>query len=201
MTKTISINLGGLLFHIDDKAFETLKAYLQSIEKQFKDEKEKREIIADIEARIAELLSERLDRNTDLVTEEDISTVISIMGEPHDFVDDENQEPQGASKQQYHRTYSTKRMYRNPDDRIFGGVCSGLGAYFNVDSWVFRTIFIIFTIFFFVGFVVYVILWIATPEAITTAQKLEMRGEPITVENIKNAVKEEFDNVKHRMQF
>ena len=96
---------------------------------------------------------------------------------------------------------TTKRLYRDPDNRVLGGVCGGLGAYFNNDPLLFRILFII--IFFGMGsgLIIYLILWIAIPEARTTAQKLEMRGEPITIENIKKAVREEFENVKKNMKF
>lgn len=198
MTQTISINLGGLLFHIDDDAYEILKSYLQAIEKQFSNESEKREIIQDIEARLAELLADRIDHRKDLISVADVKTVTAIMGEPHDFVNDETENTWHSGKQAKTKS-ANKRMYRNPDDRILGGVCGGLGAYFNTDPWIFRILFIVFSALFFVGFVLYVILWIAIPEAITSAQKLEMRGEPITVENIKNAVKKEYENVKKRM--
>lgn len=198
MTKTISINLGGLLFHIDDEAFEILKNYLQAIEKQFSDEREKKEIMQDIEARLAELFNERMDRQKDLIRMMDVNAIISIMGEPHDFIQDD--EDQAKDQRQFNqRVKTSKRMYRNSDDRVLGGVCSGLGAYFNIDPWIFRVLFIVFSVFFFTGVVIYLILWIAIPEAITSAQKLEMRGEPITVENIKNTVKNEFDNLKERM--
>ncbi|MBI9069909.1 MAG: PspC domain-containing protein [Salinivirgaceae bacterium] len=197
MTQTISINLGGLLFHIDDEAYEILKTYLQAIEKQFINETEKKDIIQDIEARIAELFAERINRNKDLVSVDDVNAVISIMGEPHDFIEeDENQK--STSGTSYKRTSASKRMYRNPDDRLLGGVCGGLGAYFQTDSWIFRVIFIL-LFFLFFGGIIYLILWIAIPEATTSAQKLEMRGEPITVENIKNAVKKEYENVKQKM--
>ena len=198
MTQTISINLGGLLFHIDDDAYEILKSYLHAIEKQFSDEKEKREIIQDIEARLAELFAERIDRRKDLISVEDVKTVTQIMGEPHDFVEeDETSEKKSDKSSKSHA--ANKRMYRNPDDRILGGVCGGLGAYFNTDPWIFRVLFIVFSVIFFVGFILYFILWVAIPEAATSAQKLEMRGEPITVENIKNSVKKEYENVKKRM--
>jgi phage shock protein PspC (stress-responsive transcriptional regulator) len=198
MTKTISVNLGGLLFHIDDEAFEILKSYLQAIEKQFSDEREKKEIMQDIEARLAELFNERMDRQKDLIRMNDVNSVISIMGEPHDFIQDD--EDQSHDQRQYNkRVKPSKRMYRNSESRVLGGVCSGLGAYFNIDPWIFRVLFIVFSVFFLSGIVIYIILWIAIPEAITSAQKLEMRGEPITIENIKNTVKSEFDNLKERM--
>jgi len=198
MTQTISINLGGLLFHIDDEAFKILDNYLNAIHRQFKNETEKNDIIADIEARLAELLAERIDRKKDLVSLNDVNAIIAIMGEPHDFVDDEEPQPR-AQREKRRRTKASRRMYRDSDNRILGGVCSGLGAYFSIDPWIFRTIFIVFSIFGFVGIIIYFILWVTIPEALTTAQKLEMHGKPINVENIKNTVKQEFENVKRRM--
>ncbi|MDA3891606.1 MAG: PspC domain-containing protein [Salinivirgaceae bacterium] len=198
MTQTISINLGGLLFHIDDEAYEILKSYLQAIERQFNDEKEKKDIILDIEARLSELFAERINRQKDLIRVDDVNAVISIMGEPHDFIEDAEEGPK-ATGSNYRSSKTSKRMYRDPDNRMLGGVCSGLGAYFRTDPWIFRALFIVFAIFFLSGFIIYLILWVAIPEAITSAQKLEMRGEPITVENIKNTVKNEFENVKRKM--
>lgn len=200
MTKTISINLGGLLFHIDDEAYRILQAYLEAVEKQFRHEPEKKDIMLDIESRIAELFDERIDRNKDLITVEVVNAIINIMGQPHDFAEEDEAEPEPKSKS-YRKSSHTKRMYRDTDNRMLGGVCAGLGAYFDTDPWIFRAIFIVFGFFFLAGIIIYLILWIAIPEAVTSAQKLEMRGQPITVENIKNAVKMEFDNVKRKMKF
>lgn len=198
MTQTISINLGGLLFHIDDEAFKILENYLDAIHRQFKNDTEKNDIIADIEARLAELLVERIDRKKDLVSVNDVNAIITIMGEPHNFVDDEEPQPK-AKRVKQRGSKASRRMYRDTDNRILGGVCSGLGAYFSIDPWIFRTIFIVLSFFGFVGIIIYFILWITIPEAITTAQKLEMHGKPINIENIKRTVKQEFDNVKRRM--
>lgn len=198
MTRTISINLGGLLFHIDDQAYDTLQSYLSAIEKQFKDEREKKDIMTDIELRVSELFSERINRQKDLITGEDVSAVIQIMGEPHDFIEEDESAPQTKKERKKSRS---KRMYRDPDNRMLGGVCSGLGSYFNLDPWFFRSLFILFTIFFLAGFIIYIILWVTIPEAVTTAQKLEMRGEAVTIESIKNTVKQEFDNVRKKMNF
>lgn len=200
MTKTITINLGGLLFHIDDEAYRILQSYLEAVEKQFGHEPEKKDIMLDIESRIAELLAERIDRNKDLISVDVVNAIISIMGQPHDFAAGDDPEPESKSKNQ-RRGEQTKRMYRDTDNRLLGGVCSGLGAYFAADPWIFRILFIVFGFFFLTGIVIYLILWIAIPEALTSAQKLEMRGQPITIENIKNAVKMEFDNVKKKMKF
>ncbi|PKP10051.1 MAG: hypothetical protein CVU09_09110 [Bacteroidetes bacterium HGW-Bacteroidetes-4] len=198
MTKTISINLGGLLFHIDDEAYNNLQTYLQAVEKQFIHEPEKREIMFDIETRIAELFTSRIDRQKNLITNNDVNAIIGIMGQPDDFSETEDPSQQAQNKGQ-RRTQHTKRMYRDPDNQILGGVCGGLGAYFNIDPWIFRILFIVFGFFFFTGIIIYLILWIAIPAALSSAQKLEMRGEPITIENIKNAVKNEFDQVKRKM--
>lgn len=198
MTKTISINLGGLLFHIDDEAYNNLQAYLMAVERQFGHEPEKREIMFDIESRIAELFADRIDRQKNLITQEDVNAIIRIMGQPNDFAENEASGGQTQHKGQS-RKHSTKRMYRDPDNQILGGVCGGLGAYFNLDPWIFRILFIVFGFLFLAGIIIYLILWIAIPAALTSAQKLEMRGEPITIENIKNAVKNEFDQVKRKM--
>lgn len=206
MKTTITINLGGIVFHIDDDAYEMLNTYLIAIEKQFASDDERNEVMADIEARLSELFKEALGEKRDVIMTEDVSKIIEIMGEPQDFMDEEAaQESTGTSaheSKRKRRDYkATKRLYRDPDNRVLGGVCGGLGAYFNTDPILFRIIFIL--IFFGMGsgLIIYIILWIAIPEASTTTQKLEMRGEAVTIENIKRAVREEFENIKKNMKF
>ncbi|MFP4025920.1 MAG: PspC domain-containing protein [Thiohalospira sp.] len=199
MKTTITVNLGGLVFHIDDDAYEMLNVYLLAIEKQFSSEEERKDIMTDIETRLAELFSEQLEGKRDVIMKDDVSRVIEILGEPEDFCEE------APNKEKYKKksyTYqANKRLYRDPDNRVLGGVCGGLGAYFNIDPIVFRIIFIL--IFFGMGsgLIIYIILWIVIPEALTTAQKLEMRGEPVTIENIKKAVRDEFENVRKNMKF
>ncbi len=199
MKTTITVNLGGLVFHIDDDAYEMLNTYLIAIEKQFASEDERKDIMTDIETRLAELFTEFLDGKRDVIMKEDVSKVIEILGQPEDFIEEEPTTEQSKKKSTTYQ--ATKRLYRDPDNRFLGGVCGGMGAYFNVDPVIFRIIFII--IFFGMGsgLIIYIILWIAMPEAVTTAQKLEMRGEPVTLENIKKAVREEFENVRKNMKF
>jgi len=205
MKTTITINLGGIVFHIDDDAYEMLHTYLMAIEKQFISDEERKEVMSDIEARLSELFSEILGQKRDVIMKDDVSKIVKIMGEPEDFIDDETQNESSSSSQQSRRKNksqkTSKRLFRDPDNRILGGVCGGLGAYFNIDPLVFRIIFILLSFGMFAGIVIYIILWIVIPEATTTAQKLEMRGEPITIENIKKAVREEFDNVRKNMKF
>ena len=206
MKTTITINLGGIVFHIDDDAYEMLNTYLIAIEKQFVDAEERKEVLTDIEARLSELFKETLGEKRDVIMKDDVSKIIEIMGEPEDFCDDDTiQDKSDSTKEENSKRKkfykAEKRLYRDPDNRFLGGVCGGLGAYFNVDPIIFRIIFIL--IFFGMGsgLIIYIILWIVIPEATTTAQKLEMRGEPITVENIKKAVREEFENVRKNMKF
>jgi phage shock protein PspC (stress-responsive transcriptional regulator) len=205
MKTTITINLGGIVFHIDDDAYEMLHTYLIAIEKQFTSDEERQEVMSDIEARLSELFTETLNEKRDVIMKDDVSKVIEIMGEPEDFSDDEANNGSSKSSKKSKRknmgNRNSKKMYRDPDNRILGGVCSGLSAYFNLDPIVFRIIFILISLGMGSGLIIYIILWLVIPEASTTAQKLEMRGEPITIENIKKAVREEFENVKSKMKF
>lgn len=206
MKTTITINLGGIVFHIDDDAYEILHTYLIAIERQFTSDDDRKEIMSDVEARLSELFTETLGQKRDVIMKDDVSRVVGIMGEPEDFMDEETKkETVGSSGREYKRksmNYKTsKRLFRDPDNRILGGVCGGLGNYFNIDPIVFRIIFILVALGMGFGLIIYIILWIAIPEALTTAQKLEMRGEPVTLENIKKAVRDEFENVKRNMKF
>ncbi|HAN00797.1 MAG TPA: hypothetical protein DCQ26_19555 [Marinilabiliales bacterium] len=199
MTKTLSVQLGGLLFQIDEQALAYLEDYINAIEKQFLEEEGCAEIMQDIENRMAELLSEKIDRHRDFIETKDVDYLIGILGQPDDFTPGndakEERSPVTGEKK------VAKRLYRDPDHRVLGGVCSGLGAYFDSDPWIFRVIFIGISFFFLTGLLVYVIIWLVVPEAVTSAQKLEMKGEPVTIESIKNAVKEEFEQMKQRMNW
>lgn len=193
MKKTLTINLAGMVYHIDEDAFQKLKAYLDTLERKFRQEPDVKELIADIEARIAELLSERMGNKKQVVTVDDVVAIISILGDPEVISDDEN------TYQYTGRTTSKgryRRMYRDPDSRVIGGVCSGLAAYWNMDPAIVRVVFIVLVIIGGSGLLIYLILWIVMPEAQTTAQKLEMRGEAVTIDNIKDFIRDEFEQVK-----
>ena len=201
MKTTVTINLGGLIFHIDDDAYEILHSYLIAVERQFVNEPDHKEILSDIESRLAELFTETLGNKKDIISKNDVSKVISIMGEPEDFSIENETNNNQSTKRNMSSYQTTKRLYRDPENRVLGGVCGGLGAYFNTDPLLFRILFIAMFFGLGSGLIIYLILWIAIPEAYTTAQKLEMRGEPITIDNIKRAVREEFENVKKNMKF
>ncbi|MCD4770606.1 MAG: PspC domain-containing protein [Bacteroidales bacterium] len=194
MKITVSINIGGIAFHIDEDAYSELKIYLRSLERQFARENSAAEIMADIEARIGELLKARISDFKQVVTIEDVKEVINILGTPEDINGEATGDPYDKiSSSRYHR------MYRDPDDRIIAGVCSGMGAYWRIDPWVVRVVFILLSLPGGLGILIYVVLWIVLPEAKTTAQKIEMKGDPVNIHNIKNSVKDEFENVKKNM--
>jgi phage shock protein PspC (stress-responsive transcriptional regulator) len=193
MKKTISINLNGMLFNIDDDAYKRLEEYLKRLEAHFSGRTESGEIMNDIEARIAELLNERLGGAKKAVSLADVDEIIRTMGNPDDF---EEAGEEDHNKKQYYYSHRPRRLYRDPDNRVLGGVCGGMGAYLNVDTVIIRIIFVIIFFGFGAGLLIYLILWIVIPEANTTAQKLEMRGDPVNASNIGNFIKEEFENVK-----
>jgi phage shock protein PspC (stress-responsive transcriptional regulator) len=191
MKKTFSVNLGNRVYNIDEDAYLKLKEYLDRIEGYFSDQKERDEIMNDIELRISELFAERLGINKQVVTRTDVDQVIVIMGDPK-VISGVEDDPHTAREK---RT-GPRRIYRDPDDRVIGGVCSGLGAYLGFDPVIMRILFILLLIFG-IGFLAYLILWIVVPEAHTTAQKLEMRGDPVNTSNIGNFFREEFESVKN----
>jgi len=197
MKKAIKINLNGIIFHIDDDAYEKLKSYLDTIGRHFSNKQESQEIINDIESRIAELFQERITAENQVITLGIVNEVIDIMGNPEDIADTGEEEERGS----FHERYTgSKRLYRDPENAVIGGVCGGLSAYFSVDPVIFRLLFVIF---FFAGgasILVYIILWIVLPKAETAAQKLEMRGEKVNVSNLEKKIREEYENVKENVK-
>jgi phage shock protein PspC (stress-responsive transcriptional regulator) len=195
MKKTVTINISGLVFHIDEDAYEKLKNYLSKISAHFNRENDGREIINDIESRIAELFTSKLSSERNVVDITMVDQIIEMMGMPEDFVEMKDEEPEAeksqASNQQYYYPKS-KKLYRDTESCVIGGVCSGLAHYLNMDKVLVRVLFIL-LLFLTSGVAVpvYIILWIAVPRARTTAQRLEMCGETINVENIGKKVKEE----------
>jgi len=205
MNKTITINLANTVFHIDEDAYEILRGYLDSIRHSFEGAEGKEEIIADIEARIAELFGDRLLSERQVITTKEVEEIILIMGQPEDYHVDEDVFTEGGQEgQKYSESSSAesgeerknRKLYRDMDNNYVGGVCQGLSFYLGIDAvWV-RLIFVLLAIFgngF--GLLLYVILWVLVPLARTTAEKLDMRGEPVNISNIEKKVKEGFDQV------
>jgi phage shock protein PspC (stress-responsive transcriptional regulator) len=200
MNKTININLGGFFFHIDEVAYQILKGYLESIARSLSDDPQgKNEIIADIEARISELLSETIKDPRQVINESDINDIIKIMGQPEDY-DDQGEEYVDHSTHSRSRKSNTKKLYRDGEDRFIGGLAAGLGQYFGIDSIWIRLAFILLTITGGFGIPIYIILWILLPEARTTAEKLEMEGEAVNIDNIEKKIRTEFNNVGDKIK-
>lgn len=195
MNKTISINLGGFFFHIDEDAYQKLSRYFDAVKRSLSADG-RDEIMKDIESRIAELFQERLKNDKQVVGLTEIEEVISIMGQPEDYkIDDEKSTYQSSSSSSTNFYYPSKRLYRDKENGMLGGVMAGLGHYLGIDTLWLRIIMVILFFGFGTGLFVYIVLWILVPEAVTTTQKLEMKGEPITISNIEKKVKEGFDDI------
>ena len=196
MNKTININLGGIFFHIDENAFKKLKHYLDAIAVSLNDDPQGREeIIKDIEQRISELLSEKIKEERQVINEANIDEVISVMGQPEDYIyDDELFTERKTTKSK------SKKMYRDGKDKILGGVSAGLGHYFGIDSaWV-RIFWIIITLLYGTGILAYIVLWIILPEANTTTEELEMKGEAINIDSIEKSIKSEYSKIENKVR-
>jgi len=267
MKKNISINISGIIFHIEEDGYETLRKYLDSIKRYFASFEDSSEILIDIESRIAEIFLAKLNEGKQVITGEDVNSLITTMGSVNDFKAAEEQElgaTEFASEENKSKRQSTgtareasKRLYRDQKRKIAGGVCAGLAHYFNIDPvwprllfallvlgsygsliivyiilWIalpaseelveepsvkkmyrdrekkviggvasgvaaffgadialIRVLFVIFAIFGGLGLLVYIILWIALPEAKTITEKMQMQGEPVTLSNIESTVK------------
>ena len=194
MKITLSVNLGGYSFHIDEDAYADLKRYLKNLELYFAEEESSSEILSDIETRMAELFKAKITGFKQVITIDDVLEVIAVLGTPEDIADKEdNSAYDKFSKPGYHR------MYRDTDNRIIGGVCAGMAAYWSIDPIIPRIILAALVLAGGLGLLIYLVLWIVLPEAKTTAQKIEMKGEPVNIHNIKEAVKKEFNNVRKKM--
>ena len=195
MKITVSINLGGYSFNIDEDAYTELKSYLRNLELHFAGEESSSEILSDIETRMAELFRTKITSYKQVIDIDDVRQVISVLGTPEDISDNE-----GPSARDKFSSPGYHRMYRDPDHRIIGGVCSGMGAYWDIDPLIIRIIFVALVLAGGIGILVYLILYIVLPEAKTTAQKIEMKGNPVNIHNIKDSVKKEFDTVRKNMK-
>ena len=270
MKKNISINISSIIFHIEEDGYERLKEYLEAVNRYFSKYEDSSEIVADIESRIAEIFLAKLDGEKQVITAEDVASMITVMGTVSDFraaeedVAEETvpaaEEKASDSKQESterKRLYRDKKrkviagvaagiahyfsidplwiriifcvlffglipfppgsgvavisyivlwiampasetleentkfrkIFRNPDDKVIGGVSSGIAAYFGIDPVVVRLLFVVSVIFFGTGVLAYIVLWIIIPEAKTRTDKMKMQGEPVTLENIENNIK------------
>ncbi len=190
MKTTLTINLNGCVFNIDCDAYDTLKNYLEKVEAHLAVD-ERDEVMHDIEARIADLFNERLN-GRNVVDSADVQAIMETLGQPEQF-DIDNDESNAENAQSDEKADNSdrrkfRRLYRNPDDKMLGGVASGLAAYLGWDILLVR-ILLLAALLFTSGWIIpfYIVFWVLLPEAKTAAQKLEMNGVEPNLNNIKNA--------------
>ena len=201
MKKTIDINLAGLRFSLDEDAYQRLQAYLRALETQLAQTVGKEEILADIEGRIAELFTVNLNTGKQVINLAEVDAVISTMGAPEDFAGDDAEGGRVAGDWQPLGTEESnkKRLFRDADDRVVGGVASGLAAYFEVDPVVVRLLWAASIFLGGLGVWLYLIMWVVVPPARTTADRLRMRGEKVNWKNIQKTVEDELNGVADRV--
>ncbi len=205
MNKTVTVNLSGIVFTLDENAYESLNKYLDAIKSHFKATENGSEIVADIESSIAEKLGEKINKNKQVVTKGDIDELIKIMGTVDDIIREDTRSEAGEGEEDGkprqdksgRKEYQTgRRLYRNPDDVVIAGVCSGLAAFFGIDPVIVRLLFAISVFFGGAGVIIYIVLWVVMPEAKTGAQKLEMQGDAVTLEKLEQAAKEKSSRIR-----
>ncbi|HHV03939.1 MAG: PspC domain-containing protein [Bacteroidales bacterium] len=195
MKKVMNIGIGRSSFVIEEDAYQRLDLYLERFRNKM-DSRDAGEVMEDVEQRIAELFYEYTNSKSEVVTLEVVERVIRQLGYPNDSEDDPDLE-ETTRKSKRRNGYSgyerydglgerpRKRLFRDPDNTMIGGVCSGLAAYINCDPVLIRVLAVVT---FFMGTAslwIYIILWIAVPMARTASEKLEMRGLPVTAENLR----------------
>lgn len=212
MKQTVNINLGGMPFIIDEDAYRMLDSYLNDVKVVFSSQEGCDEIVADMESRIAEILSAEMNGHR-VVTANQIAEIIDRIGSVSTLseemgvqIDDSNNESGTNENVEIREEIITpppapekikKRLYRDPDNKIFGGVCSGIGAYFNIDpTWIRLAVVLLFFCSYSSLAIIYIILWIVVPEANTASEKLQMRGEMLSLQNIGNQIKETYYDTK-----
>ena len=189
------------MFHIDEDAYQLLDKYLSNLRIHFREEEGSDEIMDDFEARISELLGERVRLGYEVITIEQVEEIIKRMGKPEEIFEGEGEAPRpeesGEARQQARGP--RKRLMRDPDNRVLGGVAGGIAAYMGWDPTAVRIVFILLLFFYGIMIPLYFLLWIIVPLARTATEKLEMRGESVTIENIGKTVTDGFEKVSDRV--
>lgn len=191
MEKAIKIQIGNDFFHIEESAYRKLHSYLDKLNDYYSNIEDGKEIVSDIELRIAEILKERGRSEDNVIRTADVEYIISVLGSPEQITEDDRDE-----SYKYQRYRCGKRLFRNPDDMYLGGVSGGLAAYFGISSIIVRLLFVIAVVAFGTGTIAYIVLWIVMPLARTRAEKLEMRGRKVTIDNIDQSIRDEYESMK-----
>lgn len=206
MKKVININFQGRVIPIEESAYDVLKVYVESLRRFFANEEGRDEIINDIEGRIAELFGESLKKGSTCITEEDVNNVINSMGRPEDFEGEETnmQSQLGGQQEQKNNTYTEQehqaargRLYRDTNDKMLGGVCSGMAAYFRIDPTVVRLLFLVLFFGGGSGFLLYLLLWIILPakplDHVSSNRRLYRNPEEKVIAGVASGIATYFD--------
>jgi len=204
MNKTIIININGTVFHIEEDAYEVLKNYMTDVKRHFMNSDDSLEITTDIENRIAEMFNDILaNEHKQVIIEQDVKSVIEQMGTVADFEKSE-QDTEPSFTDAYYNNGATRRLFRDPDDHLIAGVCSGIANYFDIDVVWIRLAFALIVLAGGTGIILYIILWIVIPKAVTRADRMVMKGEKLNLQGFKRNFEEEmgsmrdnFSNFKH----
>lgn len=193
MKKTVTINLNSVVFYIDEDAYNLLNEYLHNLNSLFSDKDGNDEIIEDIEARIEEILSEKICGRKEVITIKDVEEIIEQLGQPEEIDDSDRKYTVEIKQAPATSNTSQRKLYRLPNDKIIGGVCSGIAAYLDVDATWVRLIAIVLS-FITLSFMVsiYIILWIIVPEVKSATDMLVASGKEVTIDNVGKAVKDTF---------
>ena len=196
MNKTIIININGIVFHIEEDAYEVLKAYMTDVKRHFMNSEDSLEITTDIENRIAEMFNELLaGENKQVIVEQDVRKVIEQMGTVEDFEHAE-EDTKASFSNTYANNADTRRLFRDPDDHLVSGVCAGIANYFDIQAVWIRLAFAISFFIFGSGFILYIILWIVIPKAVTRADRMAMKGEKLNLQGFKKNFEEEMGSMR-----
>jgi phage shock protein PspC (stress-responsive transcriptional regulator) len=195
MKKTISITIKSMHFLVEEDAYDLLSIYLARVETILEQTSGKKEIIEDIELRIAELCQQKCTPKKEVIDIEDMRSILNTLGNPDEFIETDEASYSGSTTSQT-ESAPEKRLFRNPEQGMIAGVCSGIAAYFGIDVVVIRALFLL--VFLTVGFgmPLYIILWVIVPKANSSIDKLRMQGKPITFENVKEEVEQASERIK-----
>ena len=197
MNRTIIININGIVFHIEEDAYEVLRSYMIDVKKHFGHTADSHEIVGDIENRIAEMFNDRIVQGKkEVIAMQDVDEVIAQMGRVSDFETDEPEDATTEGTYDMPPVSGQRKLMRDPDDKVFGGVCSGVGHYFDIEARWIRLILVLLFVFGGTGLLLYAILWIVMPIAKTRADRMAMRGEAPNLQNFKRSFQEEMEGLR-----
>jgi len=197
MNKTISIHLQGTPFQIEERAYQLLSNYLDKLKRILQNEKGAEEIIQDVELRMAELFTKQLQPSKKVIEQTMVEEVLAILGNPEVFGEENlNSEQESFNKQT--ELIVEKRLFRDEENAIIGGVCAGFANYMNWDVTFIRAIYICLIIFGGFGLPLYFVLWIITPKAKTSFEKLQMKGKPVNLESMKSEIEDAAERIQKK---